>query len=200
MSKSSSDRTSQTLLARLRRGPEDKEAWAQFATRYGAVVFSWCRKKGLQRADAEDVTQEIFVDLCKRMRTFEYDPSKSFRKWLSAMTHHAWVDFLERKRRNPPGTGDSAVGALLEAREAPDELAAQLDAAAEKELFEEAASRVRLRVEPQTWQAFSLTAIEKLPAADVAKRLGLSIDSVYQAKSRIVALLREEARRLDNDS
>jgi RNA polymerase sigma-70 factor (ECF subfamily) len=57
---------------------------------------------------------------------------------------------------------------------------------------------VRLRVEPQTWEAFQLTAIEGVSGADAAQRLRLSVASVYQAKSRIQKLLQEEVERLDN--
>lgn len=196
----SGDRTPQTLLARLRQCPDDAEAWSNFVARYARVVYAWCRNRGLQVADAEDVTQGVFVDLCRQMRTFVYDPARSFRKWLSRLTHNACVDFFENRRRNPSGTGDSAVQSLLEAKEAPDELAAQMEAAAQREQLEEAMKKVRLRVEPQTFDAFQLVTMEMLPADETARRLNLSVDVVYQAKSRVRKLLIEEVQRLDEDA
>lgn len=178
MPNTSSERTPQTLLARLRHCPDDAEAWGSFVRRYGPVVYSWCGRKGLQAADAEDVTQGVFVDLCKQMCTFVYDPTGSFRKWLSRMTHNACVDFMNRRRRHPPGTGDSAVQALLEAKEAPDELAAGMEAEAERELFEEAQKIVRRRVEPRTFEAFTLTAVQGLKAPEAARQLNLSLAAV----------------------
>ena len=61
-----------------------------------------------------------------------------------------------------------------------------------------AMSQVRLRVEPHTWQAFQLTAIEGVSGADAASRLQLPIASIYQAKSRVQKLLQEEVERLDS--
>jgi hypothetical protein len=46
---------------------------------------------------------------------------------------------------------------------------------------------------PATWEAFRLFAIDGLPAARVAEELGMNVNSVLQAKSRILRRLREEA-------
>ena len=43
---------------------------------------------------------------------------------------------------------------------------------------------IRLRVEPQTWQAFQMTALEQHSGADVAAKLGMRITSVYKAQQR----------------
>ena len=37
----------------------------------GARIFRWCRGRGLQESDAEDVTQNVLLDLARQMRTFE---------------------------------------------------------------------------------------------------------------------------------
>ena len=44
---------------------------------------------------------------------------------------------------------------------------------------EEALDRVRLRVEPQTWEAFRLTATEGLSGDAAAARLGMRLTAVY---------------------
>ena len=45
--------------------------------------------------------------------------------------------------------------------------------------------------EPKTWQAFQKFALEGVPAADVAKELGISTNAVFIAKSRVLARLRQ---------
>jgi RNA polymerase sigma-70 factor (ECF subfamily) len=55
---------------------------------------------------------------------------------------------------------------------------------------------VRGRVEPHTWQAFWLTAIEQLPPGDVARRLGMTYSAVCMAKRRVGLMLREEGASL----
>ena len=86
MDSSSGSHTSPSLLGRLQQEPADQQAWAEFVERYGRRIYGWCRQAQLQEADAEDVTQMVLVQLAKRMRSFAYDPSKSFRGWLRTLT------------------------------------------------------------------------------------------------------------------
>src|SRR5271163_4824129 len=99
MDRPSGSHTSPTLLGRLQQEPTDQAAWGQFVERYGRRIFTWCRKGDLQEADAEDVTQMVLVRLAQRMRTFAYDPSKTFRGWLRTLTQHAWSDFVAARQR-----------------------------------------------------------------------------------------------------
>ena len=102
-----------TLLGRLRRDPTNQAIWAEFVEHYGTKIFTWCRKWNLQEADAQDVTQNVLLKLADKMRTFHYDPSRSFRAWLKTLTHHAWSDFLESRQRPGRGSGDSQVADML---------------------------------------------------------------------------------------
>jgi RNA polymerase sigma-70 factor (ECF subfamily) len=88
----------------LRRRPVDQAAWAEFVDRYGP------------QADAQDVT--VLVKLAQKMRSFSYDPAKSFRSWLKTLTHHAWHDFVEGRRRQAASSYSEALEVLhtLEAR------------------------------------------------------------------------------------
>src|SRR5262249_27417635 len=100
------ERTRVTLPGRLRRDPSDQAAWREFVEHYGPRVYGWCRKWGLQESDAQDVTQNVLLRLSQKMGQFAYDPSLSFRAWLKTLTHHAWSDFLQARRRPGLGSGD----------------------------------------------------------------------------------------------
>src|SRR5262249_45723629 len=97
-----------TLLARLRQNPTDEAAWDEFVECYGRHIYRWCRQWQLQEADAEDVTQDLFVKLAQKLRTFAYDPSLSFRGWLKTLAHHAWRDFVDGRRPVPAGSSSQA--------------------------------------------------------------------------------------------
>lgn len=186
--------TSPSLLGRLCAFPADEAAWRDFVLRYGPAIYGWCRGWALQDADARDVTQHVLAKLATRMRTFRYDPRASFRRWLWTVTRHAWSDF-HADRVGQPG---EAVARLQDVA-ARDDLLTRLREAFDLELLEEAYARVQARVEPRTWEAFRLTALESLSGAAAAARLGRSVASVFVARSNVQKLLREEIRRLDRE-
>ena len=186
-----------TLLGRLRRDPTDQAVWEEFVEHYGPRIYGWCRKWNLQEADAQDVTQNVLLRLAEKLRDFSYDPSRSFRAWLKTLTHHAWSDFLESRRRPGQGSGDSGVESLLHSVEAREDLVKQLEAEFDREILEEAMMRVRLRVAPQTWEAFRLTALEGLSGADAGARIPMQVAQVFVAKRRVQKMLQEEVARLE---
>jgi RNA polymerase sigma-70 factor (ECF subfamily) len=178
--------------------PPDQAAWGEFAERYGRKIYSWCRRWQLQEADAEDVTQLVLLKLAQKMRTFAYDPTRSFRAWLKTVSHHAWQDFAEARRRPGAGSGDTAVLEQLHTVQARDGLVDVLDAEFTRELLNEAMARVRLRVHPHTWQAFHMLAVEGRSGADAAERLGMKVATVFVARSKVQKMIHDEVRRLES--
>lgn len=147
----------------------------------------------MQEADAEDLAQTILAKLLNVMRSFAYDPEQSFRGWLKTLTDNAWRDLMRSTRRDllaGAADADSAAGAR-------DDLLARLEAAHDHDIWVMAQSRVRLRVEPTTWEAFRMTALEQEEVAAVAARLGMKVAAVYKARSNVQKLLREEVKYLE---
>jgi RNA polymerase sigma-70 factor (ECF subfamily) len=188
--------TSVTLLKRLQATPQDEVAWSDFAGRYAPFVFQWCRRFNLQKADAEDVTQTVLLRLIERMKTFEYDAQGSFRAWLRTVTYHAWAKFVgggfQARRRDT----EEAL-AVLDSLEARDDLAQRLEAAYDRELLDLAMLQVSSRVEPATWEAFRLLALDDVPGAEVATRLDMRVAAVYKARSRVQQMIQDELAKLD---
>ncbi len=192
--------TRASLLERLRRSPTDQEAWREFVDCYGPHIYAWCRHWNLQAADAEDVTQSVLAVLAVRMKSFTYDPALRFRGWLRTVTRNAWSAFVEQRRRAAPGSGGAELARRLETAEAREDLVRRLEEEFDQELLATAMERVRGRVEPPTWDAFRLTALEQRPAAEVAVRVGMKVATVYVARSKVQRLVREELARLDADA
>jgi RNA polymerase sigma factor (sigma-70 family) len=199
MGQSPESYTRATLLGRLRSAPHDPVAWTEFVEWYGRKVFVWCRAWGLQEADAQDVTQEVFLKLSGRMHDFNYDQQGSFRAWLKTVTQHAWYDYLSKKRKAGEGSGSESAMERLATIEAKDDLTRRLEDAAHQELLKEAAARVRLRVEPRTWDAFHLLAVDGRSGAEAAELLGMKVATVFVARSKVQRMLRDELARLDLD-
>ena len=196
MAGSAESRTSPTLLGRLGRDPMDAAAWEEFVRRYGPRIHGWCRSWNLQEADAEDVTQSVLLRLAQKMRTFTYDPTRSFRAWLRTLTRHAWSEFVEDRRR-APGSGDSRFREWLESLKAPEDLLKRLEEEFDRELLDEALVRVQLSVTPERWEAFRLTALEGMSGAEAARKLSLKVATVYSMRSKVQKLVRAEMNKLE---
>jgi len=190
-------RTRATLLGRLRADPTDQRTWAEFVDHYGPKILVWCRAWHLQDADAQDVAQTVLLKLATNLRDFAYDPNRSFRAWLKTVAQHAWLDFLDARKRAGQGTGDSAALNRLESVQARDDLMTRLEEAFDQELLKEAIVRVRLRIAPQTWEAFRLTAQEGLSGAETSARIGMQAAQVYVSKRRVQKMLQDEIRKLE---
>lgn len=191
--------TRASLLGRLRVDPKDQAAWEEFVDWYGRKVYAWCRGWGLQESDAQEVTQEVFLNLTARMREFSYDPNRSFRAWLKTVTHNAWHDYLKKQQRPGRGRGSDTAIDVLAAIPAQDDLNRRLEEACDQELFKEASARVRLRVEPRTWTAFEMLATQGMSGAEVASHLDMKVATVFVARSKVQRMLREEIAKLDRD-
>ncbi len=189
--------TRASLLLRLR-DPKDALAWKQFVDLYGSLIYGFARQRGLQDADAADLTQDVFSAVAKAAGRWQYDPNQgTFRSWLYAITRNKISQFFRRRQLQPAGSGDS--GALQMLNEQPGH-EPDNDAAWEQEyrqqLFHLAAQQVKNDFAPKTWQAFWQTAVEGKSAPDVAAALGLSVGAVYVAKSRVLARLTEQVQQL----
>lgn len=189
--------TRPTLVIRLR-GARDEEAWRQFAELYAPAVFRMCRRRGLQEADAADVSQEVLRSVAAG--PLQYDPERGpFRSWLYGIVRNKVNDFLHRRSRHPSGTGGSDVLELI--RNVPDaeDEAERWEQEYQRQLFAVAAEKVRAVVDDSTWQAFWQTAIDGRPARDVAQALGMSEGTVYVAKSRVVARIKKHVHEIEGN-
>jgi RNA polymerase sigma-70 factor (ECF subfamily) len=192
--------TRASLLVRIR-DMQDAQAWSEFVEIYAPLIYGFTRKHGLQDADAADLTQDILRTVARTVNRLDYDPDRgSFRGWLFTVVRNRLRDFHAGRKRHPQGTGDTGAVERLEAQPAPeDSLAQQWDQDYERQLFQWAAERVRQGVQDSTWQAFWLTTVDGMGGKDVAHKLGMSVAAVYLAKSRVMARLKEEIRRLEQD-
>jgi RNA polymerase sigma-70 factor (ECF subfamily) len=182
--------TSLTLLARAR--ARDQEAWRRLVYLYGPLLEHWCRRWGVQGADAEDVRQEVFQAVAAGLESFQRDrPGDTFRGWLRGITHHKLLDLYRRRKNQPPAEGGTDPHLrMLEVPDSetpPEEPEEQVTG-----LYHRALELVRGEFEERTWQAFWRTTVEGQSPRDVAAELGVTPAAVRKAKSRILHRLREE--------
>jgi len=186
----SSPSTSTDLLTLVRRRNHD--AWLRFVNLYGPLVYGWCRRAGLRPADSGDVTQEVFTKVFTAIAEFRHDrPGDTLRGWLRVICRNKLHDYYRQRANVPAASGGSAALARL----------AEIDAGEDDPstviteryaLVRRAAELVRDEFEGRTWQAFWLMAVERLTAAEVAEKLGMTAGAVRQAKYMVLHRLREQ--------
>ena len=184
--------TSKTLLDRIASG--DEISWDEFYRRYKKVVLGVAKFKGLQPQDADDVLQAVMLDFFKKSKTFKFDPDIArFRTYFGRIVHAKIVDHYRAKGRRRKLTEGftSAVEEEDEASVKESEEDLVFMAEWRKAVLNDVYEKLRERVEPDTWQAFEMYAIQQRPVEKVAAYLDYTNNQVYQAKKRCMTILRE---------
>jgi RNA polymerase sigma-70 factor, ECF subfamily len=175
-----------TLLERLRR-PDQPDAWRRFVDLYAPLLHYWASRLGLQESEAADLVQDVFVILVQKLPEFQYDPGKSFRSWLRAVTLNRWRE--TRRRHDLPVVQGEAGD-----RPGPDDLDPAVTFWEEEYrrcIVHRALALIQEEFQPTTWKAFWESVVCDRRPQDVARELGLTPNAVYVARSRVLACLRE---------
>lgn len=185
--------TRASLILRLS-DPTDSAAWEEFVAIYQPLVFRLGRRKGMQPADAQELVQEVMLAISRSVAGWVPDRDRGrFRDWLYRIARNLMTNFLTRRKYQNWGTGDSRVAELIQQQPDPAcEEATLYDLEFRRELFHQVAEQVKSEVTEKTWDAFRLSCIEEIPIRDVAERLGMSVGSIYIARSRVIFRLREK--------
>jgi RNA polymerase sigma factor (sigma-70 family) len=192
-------KTRASLLVRLR-GDRDEAAWSEFMDIYAPFVKRLARRRGLQDADADDLVQDVFRAVAQAIERQAYDPARgSFRGWLFRIARNLVVNFLVHQERHPRGSGDSRVGALLQAVPGPAE-SALFEAEYQRQVLYWAADEVRGEFSALTWKAFWQAGVEGRAAPEVARALGTTVGTIYHCKSRVMARLRQKIAEIEAEA
>jgi RNA polymerase sigma factor (sigma-70 family) len=180
------------------RDPRDADAWRLFVETYTPLVSAYCRRRGLQASDVADVTQEVMAQVLRSIADFSYQPERGrFRGWLGAITRSKIQRFLARDAR--AGKGGDAESEELASRVEDPEADTLWEEGFEARVLEVAMQRARPDFEETTWKIFERYWIDGRTAPEVSRELGVPIDSVYVAKSRVLKRLRAEVVHLAED-
>lgn len=191
------DRTSLSFLDRLRQ-QSDSESWNRLVDLYRPLLRRWLKGYQVQDADVEDLIQEVLLVVFRELPAFQHNQQTgAFRSWLRTILVHRLRDFWRARQYRPLATGDSDVKRQL------DELAdndSHLSHVWDREHDEHVMRRLMDLAKPKfaakTWRAFCRQMLDGASATEAANELSISVDSAYAAKSRVLRMLRQEARGL----
>lgn len=182
--------TPATLLHRLCNQPIPGD-WERFVRLFTPLLRRWAMRFGATDDSIEDLLQDLFVVLIRKLPEFRYDPSRSFRAWLWTVFRHTTIAWQKRQPR-------SAIALeQLEGVSTPDSIAEATDAEYRRYLLGRVMQIIQADFPVTTWQIFQRVVIEGQRGVDVAAEFGVTVNAVYLVRSRVLARLREELAGLD---
>jgi RNA polymerase sigma-70 factor (ECF subfamily) len=187
----SSPTTSFSLLERLH-DRRDALAWGKLVTVYTPLLRAWLRTAGLQPADCDDLTQQVLQVLNRKVAEFKHNGhAGAFRAWLHGITRNVLRDFY--RSRPAPAAASSILDQLAHPGS---DLSRQWDDEYNHHVIRGLLELVQPDFNASTMQAFRRVVLDEVPPATVAQELGLSVNAVLIAKSRVLARLRREGQGL----
>lgn len=190
--------TRASLLSRVR-DPGDDAAWREFDETYRDLIVRYCRARGLQTADAEDVRQLVMIGLAKALRSFEYQPQRGrFRHYLCRTIRNAITQNQARPKHAAEPLDMHGLGLAAEPG------SEESDAVWEREWMDHhyrlAMKTIRESFEAQSIQVFD-SLLDGRAVDDVAREFGTTAQAVHKIKQRIrnrmMELVQEQIRSED---
>lgn len=162
--------------------PEDRRRIADLSVRYGQAVRRFFSRRLRDGADVEDLTQEVFARLLKRAEIGDIANIEGY------LFHTAANLLRERARKQARRPGDDALTDEAEIAGAGEEFSPERIL-----LGKEAYARMveALQELPERARTiFVLNRFEELSAAEIARRLGVSVSTVEKDMMRAIAHLK----------
>lgn len=182
-----------SLIGRLH-DATDSEAWTEFVQIYQPMIQRIAQRRGLQYADAVEVTQDVLARIANSIKHWNPDPEQgSFRGWLYRMTRNLTIDHIRRNKSQAHG-GFEAHFDLNQIADPSEEDSREFQIEYERQLFNWAAAQVQSSFKPLNWNAFWLTTVDGVSIDTAAKRLKISKGTIYVARSRVMAKIADVIR------
>jgi RNA polymerase sigma-70 factor (ECF subfamily) len=184
--------TSVSLLERLH-ATSDAADWQRLVDLYTPLIRGWLSRHLAPNSDVDDLVQDVLAVVVRKLPDFRHNQrTGAFRAWLRSITVNCLRDHW-RARRAAAGAGDERLAALLDQLEDPhNSLSHQWDLEHDQHVARRLMELVEPEFTPQTWRAFQQVAIQGRSPDAVAADLGISVNAVFIAKSRVLSRLRQE--------
>jgi RNA polymerase sigma-70 factor (ECF subfamily) len=188
--------TSASLLERLRTSP-DEAAWRRLDELYRPLIRRWLLRDPSLGEEAEDVVQEVMGVLVRELPDFQRQRNGSFRRWLRTITAHRLGAFYRSRKNRPVALGSPLEDSpLMQLADPNSEMGRQWDREHDRYVLNRLMELIAPQFEPATLAAFRRVAVDGIAPARAAEELGVSLNAVLVAKSRVLSRLRQEAEGL----
>jgi RNA polymerase sigma-70 factor (ECF subfamily) len=186
--------TSLTLLDQLCRNPQEA-TWDRLVEIYAPLLRGWLRSYDVQDSDADDLVQDVLMVVLRELPRFQHNHRQgAFRAWLRGIVVNRLRNFW--RARDKAKTNQHLWQRLEQLEDQRSGLTRQWDAEHDRYLAHRLLEQIEPRFSPTTLAAFRRLALDGADADDVALELGLTLNAVFTAKSRVLRELRRVGRGL----
>lgn len=190
-------RTRMTLLQKMQK-QYDETAWQEFVDTYSGYIYTIINSMNIGASDADDLRQQIFIKLWKKLPEVDLSKMSRFRSYLAVVVRNCVKDFF-RKTQRETNRSDKLVQSgseLVETVSLPD-----IDEVIEREWHNYVAALAFKNIADY----FSADAMalfdETLKGRHikvVAGEMGIPLSTAYRLKSRVKDSLLSEIEALNN--
>ena len=195
---SRNEETSLSLLDAIRQSGQEPnhEAWQRMFRIYQPLIEKWLRRFSAPQQDMDDLVQDVMAIVVKKIDEFQRVPrTGAFRAWLRNTTQNILYQLWRKKKIQPVAYGDSDFQDVLnQLQQETSELSQQWNREYDDHILQGVMAQVESEFSSQTWQAFYGVSVEGKAAREVADQLGMSINAVFIAKSRVLSRIRTFGR------
>lgn len=163
--------------------PQAEEAWRRFVDIYTPLLCHWLKQLQIPSAEISDLLQDVFVQLYRKLPEFQQTRRGHFHGWLHTVLKNKAYEWRRKQNTKnhvlPNEIAESAESELDEAEY-------------RKYLVNRLLQLMKDSFPESTWRACWENVVEGRQAEDVARELGITVNMVYLAKSRVLRKLRQE--------
>ncbi len=159
----------------------DQTALTQIYEENFDKIYRYVVLKMGDRIEAEDITQQVFVNALKSISSFRYKKGVPFSAWLYRIAHNQVVDYLRKKSKKATAPLDERMAA----EDGDPELAAE-----QKMSIEELAAAVKCLTRAQQ-EVISLRFTSEMAISEVARIMGKSEGAIKALQHSAIVSLRK---------
>jgi RNA polymerase sigma-70 factor (ECF subfamily) len=189
-------RTRHSIIDGVRgQGPD---RWEEFYAIYKPMLVGYFRKQGLSAGDVQDLVQDVFLKLCKRIQTYDRDRTR-FRTWLFTVARNTLIDRARRDQTRRHAVDGWVARVLAQAADDEETQRLEFEKSHHTRILQFAFEKARRRSSERVWDCFEMSVIQGKPGAKVAEALEVSVNVVYVNSWRVLQHVKDLCRRYDED-